>query len=317
MRRRLVFLGFAAGLVLPAIAPAAEGREALFALIIGVNKSVDEDLQPLRYADDDAARYFELFRSLGDRTYLMTRPDDTTRRLHPQAAAEARQPGRESLQEAVRLLAADIERARKRRVRTTFYLVYAGHGNVKDNQGYISLEDARLTGRQILKDVVAAVRADQAHLVVDACHSFYLAYTRGPGGKRREIHGFSHVEELARNNQVGLLLSTSSARDSHEWEAFQAGVFSHEVRSGLYGAADADGDGRVSYREIAAFVERANAAIPNERFRPRIYARPPRDSDTLHGHGQRRRPSGRRVDLELGWRHLQLRAFHRACHRRG
>jgi hypothetical protein len=53
------------------------------------------------------------------------------------------------------------------------------------------------------------------------------------------------------------------------------------VRSGLYGAADADGDGRVSYKEIAAFVERANEAIPNERFRPRVYARPPDGKATL------------------------------------
>ncbi len=87
------------------------------------------------------------------------------------------------------------------------------------------------------------------------------------------------------------LLSTSSARESHEWEGFQAGVFSHEVRSGLYGAADADGNGRVSYREIAAFVSRANAAIPNERFRPNVHARPPRQSDTLLDlrHGLERR----------------------------
>jgi hypothetical protein len=63
--------------------------------------------------------------------------------------------------------------------------------------------------------------------------------------------------------------------ESHEWERIQAGVFSHEVRSGLLGGADLDGDGGVSYREIAAFIERANSAIPNERFRPRLMARPP------------------------------------------
>ena len=62
---------------------------------------------------------------------------------------------------------------------------------------------------------------------------------------------------------------------------FQAGVFSHEVRSGLYGAADANGDGQVSYREIAAFIERANAAIPNERFRPEVYAKEPTSGRNL------------------------------------
>jgi len=77
------------------------------------------------------------------------------------------------------------------------------------------------------------------------------------------------------------LFSTSSAKESHEWAGFQAGVFSHEVRSGLYGAADADGDGRVSYREIGAFIQQANAAVANERFRPDVYVKPPAGSDVL------------------------------------
>src|SRR5204863_106889 len=62
---------------------------------------------------------------------------------------------------------------------------------------------------------------------------------------------------------------------------FQAGIFSHEVRSGLLGAADADGDGQVSYREIAAFIERANAAVPNEKFRPDVYVKPPAAAPAL------------------------------------
>ena len=41
---------------------------AVYALIVGTNRSVDADLKPLRYADDDAVRYQELFRALGART---------------------------------------------------------------------------------------------------------------------------------------------------------------------------------------------------------------------------------------------------------
>src|SRR5262249_20013615 len=99
---------------------------------------------------------------------------------------------------------------------------------------------------------------------------------------RRPVQDFAHaVYELGKDPRVGLLLSTSSATESHEWDAFQAGVFSHEVRSGLYGAADADRDGAVSYREMAAFVTRANEVIENDRFRPRIFARPPAARDEL------------------------------------
>ncbi|WP_426756060.1 caspase family protein [Myxococcus sp. Y35] len=257
-------------------------RTASFALIIGVNRSHEPDQPELRFADDDAARYLDLFRMLGARTYLLARLDDNTRRLHPQAAAEALDPKRAELATSVTKLGEDIALARSRGVETVAYVVYAGHGNVRNGEGYVSLEDGPLTGQMLSSDVVARLGADRVHLIVDACYSYFLAYSRGPGGQRRPLPaGFTRAVGLALADNVGLLLSTSSARESHEWEAFEAGVFNHEVRSGLFGAADADGDGQVSYREIAAFVERANAAIPNERYRPQVHARPPKGSELL------------------------------------
>jgi hypothetical protein len=77
------------------------------------------------------------------------------------------------------------------------------------------------------------------------------------------------------------LLSSSSSGETHEWAGFEAGVFSHEVRSGLYGAADANADGRVTYSEMAAFVERANEPVRNDRFRPQIFAQPPARGELL------------------------------------
>jgi hypothetical protein len=276
---------------------AAGSGRAAFALIIGANRSVDRELRQLHYADDDAVRYFDLFRTLGLRTYLLTRPDKNTRRLHSQAIAEAHLPRRAALERVVRALAGDVAKARRRGLRTTVYVVFAGHGNIKGGQGYLTLEDDRLTSRRIRDAIIDRVGADQVHLIVDACHSYFLAFSRGPGGKRRRLRGFSLGQALL-DDRIGLLLSTSAARESHEWEAFQAGVFSHEVRSGLYGAADVDGDGQVSYREIAAFVHRANAAIPNERFRPRVFARPPKHERIL-------------LDLRLPRRpHLELGAGH-------
>jgi len=263
---------------------AGTGEEppAIFALIVGVNRAVDAELPPLVYADDDALRYHDLFRSLGARTYLLTRPDSNTRRVSPQAVAEAREPRRQEITQTLAALGTDIQRARARGIRTVLYFVYAGHGNSSDGQtAYLTLEDARLSGSDIAREVVDGVRANETHVIVDACYSYLLAYGRGPGGQKREVHGFSGFGELARRQSVGLLLSTSSARESHEWEGFQAGIFSHEVRSGLYGAADADGDGLVSYREIAAFVARANAAIPNEQLRPDVFARPPQSSGAI------------------------------------
>jgi len=277
----LILLAGPATAVADGTAAAPPPQSARFAIIVGVNQSVDADAHPLRYADDDAAAYLELFRALGARTYLLSRFDEGTRRLHPQAVAEAYDPRRRELDRMVEQVSADVALARRRGVPTIVYFIYAGHGGVENGRGYLALEDARLYGADLEQLIVDRVGGAETHFIVDACYSAFLAVSRGPGGERQEARGFSTLGGLAARPGVGLLLSTSSARESHEWSEFQAGVFSHEVRSGLLGAADADGDGQISYREIAAFVDRANAPIPNERLRPDVYAKEPASARTL------------------------------------
>lgn len=263
-------------------APPRDRPPALFALIIGVNASASPGRAPLRYADDDAARYLDLFRALGARSTVLARLDENTRSLHPQAAAEAQPPRMRELRLAVDALARDIAQAHSRGVKSTLYVIYAGHGEARDAGVFLTLEDGSIGEAQLVREVVDRAAADQSHLIIDACNAYLLAQPRGPGGgDRRPLKGFVEIEAALRAGRTGYLLSTSSSGEAHEWSGFEAGVFSHEVRSGLYGAADADGDGRVSYPEIAAFVHRANAAISNERFRPQVLARPPRGSDLL------------------------------------
>jgi hypothetical protein len=259
----------------------APPRNAVYALIIGVNRGVDVDLPVLHYADDDAVRYQELFRALGARTALLTRLDRETTALSPQAAAEALPPTQASLRNVVASLAAEIRTARQRGVRSSLYVLYAGHGNVDEQSSYVTLEDARLPPKQLAQEILDPIGADENHLIVDACYSYLLVGERGPGGERRKVEGFSALSELGRRNDLGLLLSTSSGDESHEWGAFQAGIFSHEVRSGLYGAADLDGDGAITYVEMASFLARANQPIVNEKFRPRVFARAPSRSTRL------------------------------------
>lgn len=316
MRRagaRSLCSAIAASLVLAARAPHAaaavpdpsEPAIATFALIIGVNASPDPRLAPLQYADDDAARYLDMFRALGARTYLLTRLDDNTRRLHAQAAAEALPPRRDELRRVVDTLARDLAQARGRGVRTLLYVAYAGHGQVRNGIESLTLEDGPLTGGELLRDVVGRVGADRSHLLIDACNAYLLAFARGPGGEPRELHGFVELAAASQSGRVGYLLASTASGESHEWSGFQAGVFSHEVRSGLYGAADADGDGRVSYAEIAAFVTRANQVIANDRYRPQVLARAPAGSDTLIDL-RARRDGGLRVGGEMAAAHYEL-----------
>jgi hypothetical protein len=269
-------------------APVPAAAPAHFALILGVNQSPSPDLKPLRYADDDAARYRDLFRTLGARTFLLSTLDDNTRRLHPEAAAEAQPARRATLEATVTALAAEVDAARRAGRATSLHVLYAGHGGEEDGLGYVTLEDGRLRGAELLEQVFDRVKADGNHLVVDACSAFLLVQGRGGdqgpghGGVRRPLRGFARSGPgLLERADIGLLLSTSSAAESHEWAAFQAGVFSHEVRSGLFGAADANGDGLITYDEIRAFIQRANESIPNERYRPQIFWRAPAGQHAL------------------------------------
>lgn len=259
-----------------ASAPQAPARPRVsFALIIGVNTSLDEDLPTLRYADDDAANTFELFRALGARTYLLADPDESTRRLHPQASSEAVVPSRAALRYVVSAVAADVGRARARGFDPVLYIYYAGHGTELAGAARLALQDGWWTAEEIVEQVVDPVGAAHTHLLVDACYGYWLAYARGPGGESFEVPSDFADGVLLRRQDLGLLLAASAGDDTHEWAAYQAGVFSHLLRSAMYGVADVDLDGQVSYREIQAFIHQATLPLNNERYRPRVLARAP------------------------------------------
>jgi len=68
---------------------AGDHPSAMFALIIGVNASLDADVRPLQEADDDAARDLDLFRALGARTYCSPTSTTNSRRLRSPMGAGA------------------------------------------------------------------------------------------------------------------------------------------------------------------------------------------------------------------------------------
>jgi hypothetical protein len=251
-----------------------------FALIIGVNHSVDAGSAALRFADDDAAQYARLFASVGIATTVLTDLDPDSRRLFPDVALVAKPPTRTELTNAVQRIANDVAAARSNGNATSFFIIYAGHGNANAGVGYITLSDARLTGAALKSDILVPIAATTNHLIVDACYSFLLT-ARGPSGTRRPLSGFASVGVGFEELNTGLLLSTSSARESHEWDAIEGGIFSYQLRSGLSGAADADNDGLITYRELAAFIDRANAAIINPRFRPSAFIHGAKSNEPL------------------------------------
>lgn len=194
------------------------------------------------------------------------------------------------------------ERARaseKRGDRVVFTFVFAGHGDVDDGRGFLELEDGRFF-REDLETLLHRVPAARAHVLLDACNSVYMLASRKPGGTR-----FATPEDIERSMRarlahVGTFLSTSADAQVYEWSQIESGVFSHTVRSGLSGAADLDGDGRITYGELRAFVRIAAAGVPNPRFRPRIYARGPNGRDDEVLFEPRAAGAGRKLTLDTG-----------------
>nr|MBA3455211.1 hypothetical protein [Deltaproteobacteria bacterium] len=81
---------------------------------------------------------------------------------------------------------------------------------------------------------------------------------------------------LERHPNVGVIAATTLGNETHEWSAIEAGVFSHEVLSGLAGPADINSDKTIEYSELHAFVANANRSISNPRAVPIVISQPPR-----------------------------------------
>ncbi|MFZ5438551.1 MAG: caspase family protein [Myxococcota bacterium] len=263
--------------VLLSVTASAEVRR--FALVVGSNVGEGVRALPLKYADDDAVAMQELLLEAGVDSALLVSLDDDTARLHPLTAAL----GEPTLTRLTQVLDAQRVKMREARARgdeVEWLFFFSGHGDVDRGEGFLGLARGRLTRTHLHEQLLTRVEADRVHVIVDACRSAALVTGKGPGGRRLPLQ-YAFAAEPERPDRVGFLLSSSAARESHEWERFQAGVFSYEVRSGLRGAADADRDGRISYAELGAFLQTANQAIASPAHRPDFVVLPPRGAEGL------------------------------------
>ena len=289
----------------PEPAVAVDDDVARFAVVVGKNEPESLDRAILRYADDDAIAMHELFEEAGVRSVLLVSPDADTASLRriadtetlggfpnlpatvraerSSSAPHATRPEKPTLAAVLRAfdqLSKEIQAAKNSGKRTELTLFYSGHGDVSDGEGFVVLDGGRLTRTVLLEKIIARSSADTNHVIIDACKSYYMVFDKGPGGERRPFYrsfaaagaGSGFGKNLQR---TGFVLSSSSDEESHEWERYQAGVFSYEVRSALRGGADANLDGRITYGELGAFVTTANRGISNPKFRPDFLVSPP------------------------------------------
>jgi hypothetical protein len=268
----------------------AHAGERTYALVVGnrVPPVSHDGLKTLRFADDDAIRWAELLRRLPGATKLLTVLDRDTRARHADVAI-AGTPTLAAVRKSVAALAKQAEAAQAAGDRVTFVLVFSGHGAVRpDGESFLALLDGELTRDVIFTEIIEKFPADVVHVVIDACHAGGVVGVRGDDDEfAEEIDGTTravtqddaqkwlHARTLARFPHVGVLAAASAGEQAHEWSEIEAGVFSHEVLSALWGAADINGDLRIEYSEVQAFVASANRGIDDPRAVPKIVAHAP------------------------------------------
>lgn len=279
-RASLWLLVLGLGLLPVGPARAAPAERVTYALIVANNASLDPKLAPLRYADDDGARYYELFAPQTQETVLLSVLDAETQTRHPGLAARTQPPTREALKQSLSRLFSRMTEDKAAGRTPVLYFVFTGHGQRGPaGEGTVTLLDGAFTRTDLYKEVIAPSTASFLHLIVDACDSYFFVNSRGalPVGPAQKVAVTQHLatRELDRYPQVGVVLSTSTAQESHEWSAIASGVFSHQVRSALAGAGDVNADGRVEYSELMAFIASASQGVEDVRGKLDIFARPP------------------------------------------
>ena len=226
-------LGVVLTLLVSAASPAwaAPGR---FAVVVG-NDQGEPDEPRLRYAENDARRIAHILTTIGDF------PPENTVLLEGRSAADVR---------------AAVAAAEDRLARTgsdgVLLFYYSGHADGEAlHLGGTALRFSEL--QSLAHEHAVATRV----MIIDACRSGALTAIKGGHSGA----GFE-VQVLPAADPHGMAVITSSAagEDSQESAELEASFFTHHLATGLLGAADRDGDGKVSLGEAYDYAAKHTIA---------------------------------------------------------
>jgi hypothetical protein len=183
--------------------------------------------RPLRFASNDATRVRDVMVSLGG--------------VKPENAHLLSEPTREQLFAAIDRAKAEALRHRSEEVALVFY--FSGHGD----RDALHLGTDRVTVSELSRRL-AEVPASLRIAVTDACRA-----TRDKGFAADEPFAISATMIPQASGQVWLHAS-SDGEAAQESDELQGALFTHAWLNGLRGAADANGDARVTLDESFAFA---------------------------------------------------------------
>jgi uncharacterized caspase-like protein len=242
-------------------AQAGEAAPPVYVIAVGSNDAPkgNTQLSTLKYADDDAAAVFELSSSFATKRYLLTVLDKRSQRRYPKAASAARPASLKELEIVVGLVQKQMAKDKRagKKARLIFY--FSGHGlRARAKQpSMLHLPGGGITRKWLYDRLFGRVDAGFVHVLVDACHAETVIRPRDGSAGAKELSArvvdldhntarrWVKKTTLARFPHVGAIIATSAGDQAHEWDAYEQGIFTHQVLSGLRGAADVNGDKRI------------------------------------------------------------------------
>jgi hypothetical protein len=266
----------------------ARAETRRFAIVVGANDPRRSGLEPLRFADDDALKTYELFTAAGVETMLVTNVDTDTQNRYQASGhlrsvlAKARPARRSELDQAIWRTLDAVSRAKEAGLPTELLFWFGGHGGADGAEFAMFLAEGGTFSQSDLKRMIESSSADYNHVIVDACHARSLVAGRGED-PIVEAHLMdlsdrtitSGIRSWTNQGHTGWIVAFGGEdAKTYEWDEYRGGVVSHAVRSALTGAADISGDSAVSYSEVDGFVYSAYLGVQAP-ARPRVAVVPP------------------------------------------
>jgi hypothetical protein len=206
------------------------------ALIMAHHRGAQGETE-LLYAHEDARRLAEVLRRHGG-----FRAEDVVVLL--EGTAEEARTALIALNDRVRQAVQGRGQAAGDDVLLVVY--YSGHAD----QDALHLGESRLSVRE-LRMLVSGSAARFRILILDACRSG--GATRGKGGRPAPAFALELDDRLEAEG-MAVIAATAADEDAQESDRLRGSIFSHHLISGLLGAADASGDGRVSLGEAYSYA---------------------------------------------------------------
>lgn len=228
----LVFAANAKASVNTALNASANANNArINRYVVAVSANYGGEGRPtLRYAESDAKSFAQVLKDMGG--------------VNPQNVLQVKEPSVASLQKELDKLDKKIAENKSSSGRDEVLVYYSGHA---DDKG-LRL-GSEVYAWKALRSRIDALHADVKIAVIDACGSG--AITRAKGGVA--VPAFMMD---ASSDMKGYAFITSSTQDesSQESDKLQGSFFTHSLVSGLRGAGDLSGDGKVTLSEAYQFA---------------------------------------------------------------